>query len=91
MREIEEAHPEAEIEVWAFDEARLGLKPITRRVWAPMGHRPQARFRRGYKWTYLYGFVHPESGRVYWADPAYRRRRAVLDGTERVRPRGGHR
>src|SRR5215210_879828 len=25
-----------------------------------------ARFKRGYKWTYLYGFVQPESGEVYW-------------------------
>src|SRR5215204_6577405 len=37
-----------------------------RRVWAPVGKRPVARFKRGYKWTYLYGFVRPESGEVYW-------------------------
>jgi len=61
-----EAHPEAEVELWAEDEARLGLKPVTRRVWAPVGERPVARFKRGYKWTYLYGFVHPKSGRVFW-------------------------
>jgi transposase len=24
------------------------------------------RFKRGYKWTYLYGFVRPESGEVFW-------------------------
>ena len=29
MREIQEAHPEAEeVELWAEDEARLGLKPV---------------------------------------------------------------
>jgi transposase len=39
---------------------------VIRRVWAPVGKRPVARFERGYKWTYLYGFVHPESGEVYW-------------------------
>jgi transposase len=44
----------------------LGLKPVMRRVWAPVGKRPIARFKRGYKWTYLYGFVHPESGEVHW-------------------------
>jgi hypothetical protein len=66
VKEIGESHPKAEIELWAFDEARLGLKPVMRRVWAPVGKRPEARFKRGYKWTYLYGFVHPESGRVYW-------------------------
>ena len=54
------------MELWAEDEARLGLKPVIRRVWAPVGKRPVARFKRGYKWTYLYGFVHPQSGKVYW-------------------------
>ena len=65
LEELERAHPEAEIQLWAEDEARLGLKPVIRRVWAPVGERPVARFNRGYKWTYLYGFVHPESGEVY--------------------------
>ena len=40
-----------------------------RRVWVPVGKkRTVARFKkRGYKWTsYLYGFVRPESGEVYW-------------------------
>ena len=44
----------------------MGLKPVMRRVWAPVGKRPVARFKRGYKWTYLYGFVRPQSGEVYW-------------------------
>ena len=44
----------------------MGLKPVIRRVWAPIGNRPVARFKRGYKWTYLYGFVHPQSGQVFW-------------------------
>jgi transposase len=44
----------------------LGLKPVLRRMWAPVGERPTARFNRGYKWTYLYGFVRPESGQVFW-------------------------
>jgi hypothetical protein len=53
--------------LWAEDESRLGLKPVIRRVWAPVGKRPIVRFKRGYKWTYLYGFVRPESREVfYW-------------------------
>jgi transposase len=52
--------------VWAQDEMRLGLKPVLRRVWAPRGRRPTARFRRRYEWLYLYGFVHPQSGEVCW-------------------------
>ncbi len=66
LEKLEEAHPEAEVELWAEDEARLGLKPVLRRVWAPVGERPVARVKRGYEWTYLYGFVRPESGEVFW-------------------------
>jgi transposase len=67
LEDLVKAHPEAErVEIWAEDETRLGLKPVTRRVWAPVGKRPSARFKRAYEWTYLYGFVHPRSGRVFW-------------------------
>ncbi len=66
LEELKRAHPGAEVQLWAEDEARLGLKPVMRRVWAPVGKRPVARFKRGYKWTYLYGFVRPESGEVFW-------------------------
>ena len=54
------------MELWAEDEARLGLKPVVRRVWAPVGERPTAPLKRGYEWTYLYGFVRPQSGEVFW-------------------------
>ena len=67
LKELEEAHPKAEVELWAEDESRLGLKPVMRRMWAPVGRRPIVRivrFKRGYEWTYLYGFVRPESGEV---------------------------
>ena len=66
LEELKGAHPGAEVQLWAEEEARLGLKPLIRRVWAPVGKRPVARFKRGYKWTCLYGFVRPESGEVYW-------------------------
>jgi hypothetical protein len=59
-------HPNAGVEVWAQDEARLGLVPIVRRVWAPRGERPIACARRRYQWVYVYGFVHPSTGRVEW-------------------------
>ena len=51
------------VEVWAEDEARLGLKPIARRVWATKGRRPEACGRARYRWLYVYGFAHPASGR----------------------------
>lgn len=31
-----------------------------------MGQRPTVKLKRGYEWRYLYGFVRPTSGEVYW-------------------------
>ena len=56
-------HPGKPVELWAEDEARLGLKPIARRAWAVKGRRPTASGRTRYQWLYVYGFVHPASGR----------------------------
>ena len=61
-----EGNPEREVEVWAFDEHRVGLKPVLRRQWAPKGRRPVAEGRHRYEWLYLYAFVHPSTGEVVW-------------------------
>ena len=37
-----EAHPGVAVEAFATDEHRIGLKPVVRRVWAPIGVRPVA-------------------------------------------------
>src|SRR5208283_2420009 len=50
------------LEVFASDEHRLGLKPVTRRVWAPVGERPTA---HGH-WLYVTAFVSPASGETFW-------------------------
>lgn len=65
LEELKRAHPGAKVKLWAEEEARLGLKPVTRRVWVPV-RRPVVRFKRVYEWTYLYGFVQPENGEVFW-------------------------
>lgn len=59
-------YPAETVEVWAEDEARLGLKPILRRVWAPRGERPAALHHPRYEWLWVYGAVHPLTGRVFW-------------------------
>jgi transposase len=64
--ERREEQPERKVEVWAFDEHRIGLKPISRRRWAPVGQRPIAMGRHRFEWLYLYGFVHPATGEVVW-------------------------
>lgn len=58
------ALPHAQVEVWATDEHRIGLKPLLRRIWAPIGKRPTATVQHRFEWRYLVGFVHPASGRT---------------------------
>lgn len=66
MSSLHSTQPEQPCEVWAFDEHRIGLAPITRRIWAPKGSRPVRCVEMRYDWCYLYGFVHPTSGRTHF-------------------------
>src|SRR5688500_12740056 len=59
-------NPDRPVEAWAFDEHRVGLKPIARRQWAPIGQRPIALGQHRFEWLYVYGFVHPGTGEVVW-------------------------
>ncbi len=54
------------VEVFASDEHRLGLKPVTRRVWAPVGERPIAPGHHRFDWLYVTAFVSPASGETFW-------------------------
>jgi hypothetical protein len=58
------AFPHATVELWAVDEHRIGLMPITQKVWCFDGQRPLAPVQHRYEWRYLVGFVHPTSGRT---------------------------
>jgi transposase len=66
VQEIQEKNPSATVEVWYFDEHRVGLKPIIRKVWARQGERPIATVEHRYEWLYVYGFVEPKTGKTYW-------------------------
>ena len=57
------AHPQKVAEVWAEDEARLGLKPIARRVWSLGGDRPRSNGRHKFASLYVFGYAHPATGR----------------------------
>jgi transposase len=65
VRRLRSAHPGKRVEVWAEDEARLGLKPITRRVWWLKGCRPRSSGRTKYEWLYVYGFARPRTGETF--------------------------
>jgi transposase len=67
VQAVATAYPHAHVEVWATDEHRIGLKPLLRRVWAPIGQRPTAAVQHRFAWLHLrslVGFVHPASGRT---------------------------
>ncbi len=63
---LKETYPTAKVEMWCEDEHRLGLKPIIRKVWSPIGERPRVSVHQRYEWTYLYAFARPKSGEVFW-------------------------
>ena len=64
VEKIKQENPQAKVEVWFFDEHRVGLKPIIRKVWAKKGERPIAIVEHRYEWVYVYGFVEPKTGRT---------------------------
>jgi len=51
------------VELWCEDEARLGLKPVTRRARALKGCRPTSCGRQRFQSLYVYGFARPATGR----------------------------
>ena len=59
-------HPQDEVETWCEDEARFGLQPVLRRVWAPRGERPVAKVAPDYEWLWMYAAAHPPSGESFW-------------------------
>ena len=65
MEALRQAEPGRAVELWAQDEARRGLKPIARRVWALKGNRPRSDSRSRYEWLYVYGFAQPATARSF--------------------------
>ncbi|NET61459.1 MAG: IS630 family transposase [Symploca sp. SIO2E6] len=66
VQDLQAQFPNHQIEVWFFDEHRVGLKPIISKVWAPVGERPVAVVQHRYEWLYVYGFVEPKTGKTLW-------------------------
>lgn len=50
MQALQATYPDEDVEVWSQDEARVGLKPVLRRIWAPIGERPLADIDERYEW-----------------------------------------
>ena len=57
LQAVATAFPHAQVELWATDEHRIGLKPLLRRIWAPIGQRPIAIVQQRLDWRSLVGFA----------------------------------
>ena len=62
LAEEEERLPDRPVTLFCTDEHRIGLKPVTRRIWAPRGQRPTALDHHRYEWLYVTAFVAPATG-----------------------------
>jgi hypothetical protein len=63
LRGVAARHPEAErVELWFTDEARVGQKGRTTRVWYQKGVRPRGVRQQGFSSAHLFGAVCPERG-----------------------------
>jgi hypothetical protein len=59
-------HPGKLVEVFATDEHRLRLKPVTRRIWTPIGERRVAYGYHRFDWLYVTAFVSPATSETFW-------------------------
>jgi transposase len=66
VAEEAQRHPGVPVEAFCADEHRLGLKPVMRRVWAPVGERPVALGHHRFEWLYVTAFVSPATGECFW-------------------------
>jgi transposase len=45
-----------------MDESRMGLIPILRKIWSPIGQRPVIEVKPKYDWIYVFSAIEPTSG-----------------------------
>ena len=62
VEQLRRLQPDYDVDIWAMDEHRIGLKPVIRRIWVDELTVPTANVNWRFQWLWLYGFVHPESG-----------------------------
>jgi transposase len=66
MERVQQEYPDADVEIWCEDEHRIGLQPVTRRVWVEWGETATATVNWKREWLWLYAFVQPKTGETYW-------------------------
>jgi hypothetical protein len=53
VEQIQIENPEADVELWAMDEHRVGLKPVIRRIWVDEWTVPIAQVNWRFQWLWL--------------------------------------
>jgi transposase len=66
VSQLKQDYPDASVEIWSEDEHRIGLGPVTRRIWVGSDDFPIAVVNWKREWLWLYGFVRPQTGETYW-------------------------
>lgn len=51
VEKLEQENLGVQIDLWFFDEHRIGLKPILRKVWSKIGNRPEAVVQHRYEYA----------------------------------------
>lgn len=64
MKELRQARPDQQVQVFFQDETRFGQQGSLTRVWAPTGSRPRAVRQTEYQYVYVLGAVCPETGQA---------------------------
>ena len=60
---VQQTYPDALRKIWAEDEHRVGLQPMTRRVWVEALEVPKARVNWRREWLWLYATSATPDGR----------------------------
>jgi transposase len=66
VAQVQQAYPDAVVEVWAEDEHRCGLKPVLLQAWFAWYEAPVAPMRWQFEWAWLDGWVCQQTGQTYW-------------------------
>jgi hypothetical protein len=82
---FKESYPTAKVELWCEDEARLGLKPIVRKIWSPIGRRPLVKVHHSLRVDLPLRLRAPQERRGPLAHLAHRKGGGVLHSFRALR------
>ena len=66
VEQVQQQYPMPRLKCGLLYEHGIGLHPVNRLVWVPLGEQPIASVNWKYQWLWLVGFVHPTTGETYW-------------------------